>query len=348
MNIQTRGNIPSQMDESHVLEHREACVRLSPLKRGGWRLAVDSRRKDFYISRRTCETSYPPELIQMILDTVGPAYLCDEILRDESPQYVQNFLYHDLLAYLDEDCFKHKTLLDFGCGSGASTMVLARMFPDTQIIGVELEERLLSVARAREEFYGSQNVELLLSPSPQDLPPQVMDLDFVVLSGVYEHLLPKERRHLLPSLWDRLKPGGTLFINQTPHRGFPIEIHTTGGLPLLNYLPDSWAHLYVRKCSRKNMKNGSWERILRMGVRGGTVKEILGTLKKCSPRPLLLEPSRMGLKDRIDLWRMRYQKTMNPWIIESFYYGAKILKLLTGIALLPNLSLAIQKPEKHK
>jgi hypothetical protein len=41
----------------------------------------------------------------------------------------------------------------------------------------------------------------------------------------------------MAELWRQLRLGGILFLNQTPHRYYPLEHHTTG-LPLLNYLPE--------------------------------------------------------------------------------------------------------------
>jgi SAM-dependent methyltransferase len=333
------------MTESHLLTHLDAHIRLSPLDQGRWKVSVEALNSGLYIHQSTCETSYSVDLIQKILDVTGPAFLCDEILRDESPHYVQNFLYYDLLGYLDEEQFKNKTLLDFGCGSGASTMILTRMFPHTRIMGVELEEKLLDVARARADYYGYSNLELLASPGPNDLPPEAREMDFVVLSGVYEHLLPEERKRLLPRIWKVIKPGGFLFLNQTPQRGFPLERHTTGGLPFINYLPDAAAHWYARKFSKRNLEHASWVKMLRMGIRGGSVKEIFRHLETSGPEPILLAPSRFGLKDRPDLWYIKYRNIGNPWINRSFHHAAKALKFLTGIILLPHLSLAIKKPD---
>ena len=332
------------MTESRILRHRDAHIHISPLDEGRWQVSIEALTQGLYIHQRTCETAYPIDLIQKILDLAGPGFLIDEILRDESPNYVQNFLHYDLLAYLDKEQFKNKTLLDFGCGAGASTMILTRMFPDTKIMGVELEKSLLDVARARADFYGYNHLQLLASPGPNDLPPEVREVDFVVLSGVYEHLLPEERRRLIPRIWKIIKPGGILFLNQTPHRGFPIELHTTGGLPFINYLPDAVAHWYAQRFSKRNFDQVSWKQLLRMGIRGGSVKEIFRHLETCSPEPVLLEPAQFGLKDRLDLWNIKYRTIGNPWMMRCFHYGTKAIKLLTGITLLPNLSLAIKKP----
>ena len=185
-------------------------------------------------TREWCDTSYPVELIQSILDVKGVAWVCDEISRDQDPATIQRYFEDDFLPYVAPDAFDGKRILDFGCGSGSSTMVLARLFPRSEIVGVELSPELLELARRRQQFYGYPNVTFVLSPAGTTLPPGLAPFDFVVLSAVYEHLLPAERRTLMPQLWAHVKPGGVLLMNQTPHRFFPFESHTTG-VPLINY-----------------------------------------------------------------------------------------------------------------
>ena len=108
-----------------------------------------------------------------------------------------------------------------------------------------------------------------------------------------------ERPALLPLLWSHLNPGGVLFINQLPHRNSPIENHTTG-LPLINYLPAGLAHRIALRSKRT--EPGELESMLRRGIRGGTANEIVGILEQQERRPHLLEPHRLGMSDRIDLW----------------------------------------------
>ena len=223
---------------------------------------VESKNKDLFLPIKTCETSYPIDLIDKILDVIGPGYLCDEILRDESPDYVQRSLKYDILSYIKEDEFKNKRLLDFGCGSGASTMILSRMFPHTEIVGIELEDRLLSIAKLRAKYYGYKNIILKNSPNSNNLPSNIGNFDYVVLSAVYEHLLQSERALLLSQIWNILKPGGILFINQTPNKYFLFETHTTSGLPFINYLPDRLALFYAQHFSKRKLKNFSWGELL--------------------------------------------------------------------------------------
>lgn len=327
-----------------ALKHRYANIIIEELKSGKNKIYVEPINNELFVPINTCETSYPIDLIDKILQLKGPAYLCDEILRDESPDYVCKNLKYDLLSYLNKEEFKGKRLLDFGCGGGASTMILARMFPHTEIVGIDIEEKLLSIAKLRANYYGYKNLQLIISKNPNGLPLKIGCFDYILLSGVYEHFLPNERRILLPELWNILKIGGILFLNQTPYRYSPIESHTTGDLPFINYLPDRVALFYAQQFSKRKLKNNSWEDLLRKGIRGGSVKEIFKILRHCPQQPILLNPSsKFGMKDRIDLWYIKSCKTRFILIKKLILFLTKLLKILTGIIILPGLSLAIKK-----
>lgn len=303
---------------------------------------------DGYVAKNEWVTAYPIELVENILEVKGLNYLCDEIMRDEDPHYIQRDLFFSLMSYVTESSFEGKRILDFGCGCGASTMVLARMFPNSSIVGVELEKNALEVARKRLEFYEFENVDFSVSPSGKELPRYLDDFDYIILSGVYEHLLPDERILLIPKLWNKLKENGILFINQTPDRRFPIETHTTG-LPLINYLPNSIVCFLSQKFSKKVKKGESWSSLLRAGIRGGTDEEILNILMKgslVSGHPVLLQPTRLGVDKQSDIWYeaarerlgTRYQGVRKYFI---FLIINIILKI--KIPLAPYLSLAFKK-----
>ena len=118
---------------------------------------------------------------------------------------------------------------------------------------------------------------LFRSPDGSSLPPGIGKFDFVMLSAVFEHLLPGERPVIMPLLYDVLKPGGVLFLNQTPYRYYPREHHTTG-LWGLNYLPDRLTLALARRYSRETpaeIAACDWPQLLRRGIRGGTEAEVL-------------------------------------------------------------------------
>lgn len=324
-----------------TIDHPDAEIHIEDL--GEKRSISVIPKGDYYVPIKKWETKYPMDLIQKILSIKGPGFLCDEIMRDEDPEYVEHSLYWDLLSYVDQIDFKGRRILDFGSGSGASTMILSRLFPESQIIGVELVPEFLDIAQDRAKFYGnSDRIHFLLSPDPNSLPKDVGEFDHIIFSAVYEHLLPGERQVILPLLWSHLKNDGFLFIDQTPYRWFPIESHTTG-LPFINYLPDNLALIYARKFSKRINPDSSWIDLLRNGIRGGTTKEMIDILRETGKEPELIEPSKLGIKDRIDLWFHLSSTARKPLRKKIWLLLFRTIKLFSGRTIIPTLSLAFKK-----
>jgi 2-polyprenyl-3-methyl-5-hydroxy-6-metoxy-1,4-benzoquinol methylase len=253
----------------HILRHDDAEIIITSSNANKRKINVNMRNEDVFIPFDTWETCYSVDLISKILHIKGPAYLCDEIMRDEQPEYVEHDLRFDVFAYVDPKQFNSKKVLDFGCGSGASTMALGRALPFTHFTGVELKKDFLDIARLRAAHYEMEDrMDFHLSPDGDSLPENIGSFDYVFLNAVYEHLLPKERKTVLPMLWRHLKPGGLMFLNQTPYRWFPIEFHTTSGLVFINYMPDPLASFYARRFSKRTLADSDWPTLLRRGIRG--------------------------------------------------------------------------------
>jgi 2-polyprenyl-3-methyl-5-hydroxy-6-metoxy-1,4-benzoquinol methylase len=318
----------------------QGTLRLERLADGRHRISVVPKAGRATKGLRSWVTSYPVSLIREI-HSAKDLWVCDEIMREEDPQYVERSLRQDVFAYVEPAAFAGKRVLDFGCGSGASSMVLSRVLPACEIVGVELEESLLRIARLRAEHFGRTSLRLLQSPSGETLPPGLGQFDYIIFSAVFEHLLPNERLTLLPKVWEALRPGGVLFLNDTPYRWLPVEIHTTQGMPLINYLPDSLTWWLVTRFNDRASREDSWETLLRRGIRGATVPEIVRILggPKCATLLSPLPPH----KDRIDLWygtltaRRRGLKQAARGML-------KAIKLVSGKQIAPVLTLAIRKP----
>ena len=235
---------------SVTFEHDDGTLTVDELTNGRRLLTVVPRRDNIYVLTNTWETAYPLDLVQTIFEAYGPRSTCHAIVREEDPSYVQRLLTNDLFAYFKPGDLDGKQILDFGCGSGASSLILGRTFPNAQITGVELVESSLTVARKTVDYYGLKNVMFCQSPSGTELPSGIDDFDFVIMSAVFEHLLPDERAPIMSALWRAVRPGGHLFINQTPNQLFPVELHTTM-LPFINYVPDRVAHWMARRFSKR-------------------------------------------------------------------------------------------------
>ncbi|MBI9075842.1 MAG: class I SAM-dependent methyltransferase [Desulfatibacillum sp.] len=322
-----------------TLDHKKGMVRLIPQPGGLLRIEVIPIGALKPTKKWT--TAYPPELVRALLDAKGPLFLCDEIRRDEDPCYTAALLQKSVLAYFDDQALNGKRVLDFGCGSGASSMVLKRMAPLAQIVGVERSPGLLEIARLRARHYGFRDIRFLQSPSDDQLPPDLEKFDLVLLNAVFEHLLPSERKTLVPMLWDTLKPGGLILITETPFRWFPIEMHTTG-LPMINYLPDKIALTVARMFSSRVSQGESWQSLLRRGIRGATAAEVLGILCKHDSRARMAKPGR-GIRSCHQVWLEAVSERKLSLPMSFAINSARKLTAATGLGMSPYLCLAIKK-----
>lgn len=189
----------------------------------------------------------------------------------------------------------------------------------------------------RADYLDRRGIAFHASPSGESVPEGLGEFDYVLLSAVFEHLLPQERRTVLPKIWACLKPGGVLFLNQTPQRWCPVEMHTTG-LALINYLPDGLAYRAAHRFSRRVHPEDDWQTLLRDGIRGATVREVLGILPGAAE---LLAPL-PGTGDRIDLWHRKLSPRYRL-LKRSAWLALKLLKPLGGEDFVPELCLAIRK-----
>ena len=324
-----------------VLTHATGRLHLIPLMEG-YEVRGIPAEAGVVAPHSPCRTSYPLSLIQDILEYYGAAHTCDEISRDVDETEAALDVRHCVEAYFEDEVFQRKVrILDYGCGAGSSSVTLARLFPHAQILGVDFVLKLTVIARQRAAHYGLRNLSF------ETVPPEGRsfkgEFDFVFLNAVYEHLLPHEREAVLSGATSALKAGGVLLLNQTPHRWFPIETHTTG-LPLLNFLPDGLARWAVRKFCRRSVHAMSWTQLLRAGVRGATVREIMRNIRHVSPGMVRLRPQRLA-KSWAGIWYATKQARMH-----KVHHRRRILiewaqKLVqaTRLPLSPYISIAILK-----
>jgi 2-polyprenyl-3-methyl-5-hydroxy-6-metoxy-1,4-benzoquinol methylase len=293
----------------------EGNIELTPV--GGGRTRIDLKPFDpkLYIPVFSCETSHESEVEFFVHSGVSFAWLCDAISRFEDPEGVRRILERQLFAYLEPESLRGMRVLDLGCGRGASSFAIAELLPSATVVGLELDAELVRFARQLVACRGVSNLTFFVSPAGDHLPPDLGKFDVIMLSAVYEHLLPEERRRLMPRIWAALRPGGTLFVNQTPHRWVPFEHHSTG-LWGINYLPDRIAHQYARRFARISPainRSPDWQTHLRGGLRGGTERTIVSDLTLGSDtRGVILQPNRARYRDRADYWLGGTSQRLRP------------------------------------
>ncbi|MEM7541815.1 MAG: class I SAM-dependent methyltransferase [Pseudomonadota bacterium] len=97
-------------------------------------------------------------------------------------------------------------IIDYGCGDGAGTDVLAKAFPRAEIRGVDLSKRSIEAARTARR---DARIEFL---DDQDHLAKPFEACLLHFSGVLHHVSPNERDSLLRSQTAMLRVGGTAVV----------------------------------------------------------------------------------------------------------------------------------------
>jgi len=262
-----------------VFQYPDGWMEFVPVP-GGFRVRLQPSTSSGFVALEDVVTWFPPEVVRAIAACHGFAWTAEVIARHQDPLYLERILKRQLFSYFPPSGFVGKRVLDFGCGTGASTFCLARLLPESQITGIDFDPARIGLAQQIADLMELTNVSFRRSPSSMALPAELGAVDFIMMSAAYQHMLPPERRALMPLLWRLLTPGGALLINQTSHRWFPLEADTSG-LYFINYLPDRLAAFLARHFSSRD-EEANRERdlpaLLRAGLRGGSEREVLEML----------------------------------------------------------------------
>jgi SAM-dependent methyltransferase len=92
------------------------------------------------------------------------------------------------------------TVLDFGCGTGSATPYLLELLEAEQVIGVDVSERSLAVAR---RTYPERAV---FQTTTSFVAEEAVDVAYC--NGVFHHIPPKERAAAVALVYRALRPGG--------------------------------------------------------------------------------------------------------------------------------------------
>lgn len=157
-----------------------------------------------------------------------------------------------IVPWLDNTCrLRGQTILEIGCGTGSSTVALAEQ--GAKVVGVDIDEDALAVARQRAGAYVVDaefrrlNAKDLWKTFGKD------NFDSIIFFASLEHMTLAERLVALRDAWKMLPVGGFLVIIETPNRLWFFDNHTAR-LPFFHWLPDRLAFRYSRFSPRQNFR----------------------------------------------------------------------------------------------
>lgn len=220
------------------------------------------------------ETFYSEKFLKKLFE-VKKEWMKDEIDRLDNPNYIEG-PFSRVLSTFSID-LKNNLVLDFGCGSGASSIILTKLGA-AHVVGVDINHPYLEIASRRaEEHMLNRRIQLCRISSRAEIPFKNYTFNVVICNGVLEHIHPQHRKQTIRKLWDIIREGGYLVITETPNRLWPYDSHTTK-LWFISYLPLNLAKQYALLFKRVG-PNESIDELLSRGLRGMTYWEIIGAIQ---------------------------------------------------------------------
>jgi SAM-dependent methyltransferase len=125
-----------------------------------------------------------------------------------------------LLQFLPKE-FKPKQILDFGCGTGSTSMELAELFPLAGIIGSDVSAPSIEYAK---KYCKKENLRFVDFNELSGFE----NFDLVYLNCVIHHIPLQDRQAEMERLFSVLKPGGLIFIfeNNPANPGTQLAMFT--------------------------------------------------------------------------------------------------------------------------
>lgn len=113
-------------------------------------------------------------------------------------------------------------ILDYGCGIGKLTGLLANKYQHSQIVGYDISKR--SIKLAEKQNLGYQNISFC-----HEFPPDCL-YNFIVVANVFHHIHPRQHIHTLNILKSKLKSNGEIIVFE--HNPFnPLTLYIVNNCP---------------------------------------------------------------------------------------------------------------------
>jgi ubiquinone/menaquinone biosynthesis C-methylase UbiE len=126
-------------------------------------------------------------------------------------------------------------VLEIGCGTGSLTVLIARVHPESEVIGLDPDPKALARARRKAERAG---VSIQFNRAFSDaMPYPTASLDHVFSSFMFHHLPGNVKEGTLREVRRVLKPGG--FLHLVDFTGHRTRMEGSGGDRIVSLMGDA-------------------------------------------------------------------------------------------------------------
>jgi S-adenosylmethionine-dependent methyltransferase len=182
-------------------------------------------------------------------------YLSTDFGKDDLQDHLFNRLETNrnmIVPWLDEvRPLQGTSILEIGCGTGASTVALAEQ--GAQVSAVDVDANSLVVASDRCRSYGLDVSFAHANATEVHERFAGRHFDYIIFYAVLEHMTVEERLAAMRTTWEMLSAGGLWCVIETPNRLWYYDAHTSF-LPFHMWLPDELAFAYSRFSPRPNYR----------------------------------------------------------------------------------------------
>jgi SAM-dependent methyltransferase len=126
-------------------------------------------------------------------------------LAGDGPEWFAEQRVRAVRGHIDRLGWTVRCVLEFGCGVGNHVPYLRNAFPGSRIVGVDISQQSLDIARAR---YQGSDVQF----HTPDSFTATGEIDLIYINGVFHHIPPQEHADCIRSFRRLLRPGGVVAV----------------------------------------------------------------------------------------------------------------------------------------
>lgn len=113
-------------------------------------------------------------------------------------------------------------ILELGCAAGGNCIPIASLYPDAEVVGVDISERQIAAGQQVIQRAGLKNIRLLKGCFSQ-LPKTLGQFDYIIAHGVWSWVPESVQQALLQVCQQHLQPQGAAYISFNTYPGWKLQ-----------------------------------------------------------------------------------------------------------------------------